>query len=101
MIRGKGPSPALVIPLVEALPDTSMTVALMSGGPQFRGWSEDRSLFALIYDAIQQNTLATGNWKQGKEPTFKPYPRPSGKGAEESKKNRPSLSDIQSKLFRR
>jgi len=49
------------------------------GGRQFLGWGQDRQIAAATYDAVRDNTLATGNFKKGKKPSFKPWPRPKGK----------------------
>lgn len=84
-IAGRGAAPSLVLLMVQRLPDTSMTVALASGGRHQFGWGVDRYLAADTYDAINANTRATGNWAKGKSPTFKPYPRP-GSMPEERKK---------------
>lgn len=43
---------------------------------RFVGWGTDRWLAAHTYDALNQNTLATGNWKKGKTPEFQPFPTP-------------------------
>lgn len=76
MIAGRGPSPALVLALVQRLPDTSLTVALASGGRHLFGWGQDRHLAADTFDAINQNTRATGQWGKGKAPKIPPWPRP-------------------------
>lgn len=60
-----------------------MTVALMSGGRELYGWGQDRHLAADIFDALNQNTRATGNWGKKKPPTIKPFPRPSVKKPKE------------------
>lgn len=77
MIRGDGPSPALVVQLVKRLPDTSMTSALASGGIEHFGWGVDRHMQADIFDAINQNTRATGNWAKS-PPNLPEWPRPKG-----------------------
>jgi hypothetical protein len=64
--------------LIEQLPDDCATVASIQGGPEFRGWGNDRYLLAAIFDGIQSNTIATGNWKK-RPPRFKPYPTPATK----------------------
>ena len=76
MIAGRGPSPALVNLMVRRLPDTSLTVALASGGRDHFGWGLDRHMQADIFDAINQNTRATGNWGKGKAPKIPSWPRP-------------------------
>lgn len=94
-MAGRGLSPSLVIPLVKRLPDDSMTSALMHGGRQFFGWGTDRYMLADIYDAINVNTTATGNWKKGKQPDIPPWPRPD---AEKKKKKRTSVRDVWNKF---
>lgn len=65
-----------VLALVRRLPDTSLTVALASGGREHFGWGVDRHMAADIFDAINQNTRATGNWSKGKAPKIPAWPRP-------------------------
>jgi hypothetical protein len=79
VIEGRGPSPALVLAYAQRLPDDSLTVALASGGRDRFGWGQDRLLLADVYDAINVNTRATGNWGKGKAPKFDAYPRPKSK----------------------
>ncbi|TCC19963.1 hypothetical protein [Kribbella sindirgiensis] len=87
MIAGRGPSPAIVNTLARALPDTCLTVALASGGREFRGWGVDRHLDADLYDALNQNTRATGQWAK-KAPDIPPYPRPTSSKPEERPKTK-------------
>lgn len=79
VIDGRGPSPVLVLMLVRALPDDSLTAALMRGGHQYLGWGQTRHMIADLYDAVNLNTRATGNWGKNKAPKFDPFPRPSSK----------------------
>lgn len=95
-MAGRGLSPSLVILLVKRLPDDSLTAALMHGGRQFFGWGSDRYILADIYDAINVNTTATGNWKKGKQPDIPSYPRPSDE--EKKKKKRTSVRDVWNRL---
>lgn len=37
-------------------------------------------MLADLYDALNLNTRATGNWQKGKVPKFPEYPRPKKKG---------------------
>ena len=50
--------------------------AMRNGGMGFLGWDVDRQLMAATYDALRDLTLVSGNWKKGKVPKFKPWPRP-------------------------
>ncbi|WP_238323847.1 hypothetical protein [Salinispora pacifica] len=100
MIEGRGPSPTLVLAYVQRLPDTSLTVALASGGRDRFGWGQDRYLLADLFDAITTNTRATGNWQKGKAPKFDAYPRPRSKSQAGPKKPA-SVADIYKRLQRR
>lgn len=90
MIEGEGPPPCLVLELVQGLPDTALTAALARGGREHFGWGVDRHLQADIFDAINQNTRASGNWGKKGPPDIKPWPRPKGKDA----KPKRSVRDI-------
>lgn len=94
MIEGRGPSPALVLLLVQRLPDTSLTVALASGGREFFGWGQDRHLAADLFDALNANTRATGQWGKGKAPKIAPYPRPKAKAKKAGKRRPTSVAEI-------
>lgn len=76
VIEGRGPAPTLVWALIKRLPDTSLTVALASGGRDHFGWGTDRHIAADLFDAIQANTRATGNFKKGQTPKLVLWPRP-------------------------
>ncbi|MFE2104306.1 hypothetical protein ACFXAF_00270 [Kitasatospora sp. NPDC059463] len=84
MIAGRGPAPALVLALVQRLPDTSLTAALAAGGRHLLGWGQDRHLIADLYDAINLNTRATGQWGRGKAPKIPSWPRPAAKDRRKS-----------------
>lgn len=89
VIEGRGPAPRLVLSLVKRLPDTSLSAALASGGREHFGWGGDRHLLADLFDAINQNTRACGNWGK-KPPKIEPRPRP-GRG---KKKKAVTVADI-------
>lgn len=76
VIEGRGPSPSLVLLLVQRLPDTSLTVALQQGGREHFGWGQDRHLRADLYDALNLNTRASGNWGKKAAPKIPQFPRP-------------------------
>ncbi|AGM12039.1 tail assembly chaperone [Streptomyces phage Goby] len=103
VIAGRGPSPSLVILLVQRLPDTSLTAALASGGREQFGWGVDRHMTADIFDALNQNTRATGNWGKKGAPKLPEYPRPKVKKS--SKEDRPKkkvrVADLFNQLSRR
>lgn len=71
-----------------------MTIALANGGPHLFGWGVDRALRADIFDALNVNTKATGNWQKGKIPDFPPWPRPKSTKPAPAEKPRVSLADI-------
>lgn len=79
VVAGDGPPPRLVLALAQALPDDSLTHALMLGDRDHFGWGHTRHLLASIYDALNQNTIATGSWKKGKTPKLSLWPRPGSK----------------------
>lgn len=62
VIKGNGPAPSLVVALVKRLPPDSLTMSLIQGDPELFGWSHERDLLTSILDAINLNTLASGNW---------------------------------------
>lgn len=90
MVAGRGPSPALVLALVEGLPEDSATVAAMRGGADWRGWTQQARILADVYDAINLNTRASGRWKK-RAPKIDPYPRPK---RARSRRRGQSISDI-------
>lgn len=91
VIAGRGPSPRYVLEVVQGLPDTSLTSALARGGRQFHGWGVERYMMAELYDALNANTAATGQWKKG-PPKFKPFPRPQTE--ELGKRRKVSVRDL-------
>ena len=100
----RGPSPAFALSLVQRLPDDSMTAALASGGRQYFGWGMDRHLKASLYDALNMNTRATGNWAKGKVPTFPGWPRPKADGGTrhgDQGKKPVTVADIYARFARR
>lgn len=73
-----GLTPRAALALLARLPAESKTVALMEGADDWRTYvGRDAHWYALadLYDAVNQNTRATGNWKR-KAPKIAPYPRP-------------------------
>lgn len=77
-----------------------MTAALASGGRHLFGWGVDRFMTADIFDALNVNTRATGNWAKGKIPTFPQWPRP-GDELKTQAKPKVTVADLYSKLTRR
>lgn len=99
VIRGDGPSPSLVLMLARRLPDTSLTAALFAGGREHFGWGQERHLLASLYDALNANTRATGQWRKGKAPKFPEWPRP-GAAKSNGEKKKVSVADIYARLIR-
>lgn len=103
VIAGRGPSPSLVLRLVQRLPDTSMTSALSQGGREYFGWGVDRHIQTDIYDALNVNTKATGQWKKGKAPDFPEWPRPKAKkkATDLAQKTRVTVKELFNQFTRR
>ena len=75
--------PVYLLSLIKRLPAESMTYSLMRDEEKWRdflGKGPEWYLLADVFDAINQNTRATGQWKK-KAPKFEPYPRPGVKKA--------------------
>lgn len=70
-----------------------MTTALASGGRDFFGWGLDRYMAADLYDALNMNTVATGQWKK-KPPKIDPYPRPKPPKVERDPSKPVSVLDL-------
>lgn len=96
MIEGRGPAPLFVLSLIRRLPDTSLTVALALGGDDYFGWGRDRYMLADLYDAINTNTRATGNWGK-KPPKIPEYPRPESTEGSQAEKVT-TVADLYKKL---
>lgn len=56
-----------------------MTYALQAGGLEHLNWDHKSYALAAIYDAVNANTRATGQWAKGKVPKFEPFYRPKAK----------------------
>ncbi|MFC3504450.1 hypothetical protein ACFOOK_26260 [Micromonospora krabiensis] len=67
---------------MQGLPDDSLTAALSAGGREHYGWGATRHLLANLYDAVNLNTRASGNWGKKAPPRLPDYPRPKPKPAE-------------------
>lgn len=92
-------SASFVLALIQRLPDESMTVAMYKGGrekwQEHFGWGTDRHLAANLFDAIQINTRATGNWAK-KAPDMPMTPRPK---VEKAKPKVNSVAELHRLLF--
>jgi hypothetical protein len=78
-----------------------MTTALAQGGREHFGWGATRHMLADIFDALNSNTRATGNWGKGKPPTIPPYPRPESAKPEKKVTVRDLFSRFGGKAQRR
>lgn len=70
-------APLFVLSLIESLPEGSTTHAMMQGGEHWRAYAgigQDYYVLAGIYNAINANTAARGNFK--KRPKFEGWPTP-------------------------
>ncbi len=83
------------------LPDTCLTVALATGGREHFGWGADRHLLADLYDAVNANTRATGQWAKGKAPKIPAWPRPTTRTDTAGKPERVSVADLYQRFQRR
>jgi hypothetical protein len=101
VIEGRGPAPTLVLQLVQRLPDTSLTVALATGGRDHFGWGLDRHIAVDLFDALNANTRATGNWAKGKAPKIKPWPRPKRRAPKKETRGPVKLKDLFNRFQRR
>lgn len=57
-----------------------MTLAQLHGGKNWRDYLDigpDYYVAAGIYNAVNDNTRATGNWAKGKVPKIDPWPTPN------------------------
>lgn len=54
-----------------------------------------------IYDALNLNTRATGNWEKGKAPNFPAWPRPNSTATKPEEKKPVSVADIYRQFQRR
>ncbi|MCY0933628.1 hypothetical protein [Streptomyces sp. H34-S4] len=86
---------------MQRLPDTSLTIALASGGREHFGWGVERHMTADLYDALNQNTRASGQWGKKGAPKIPEYPRPKSKAKDNGPKKARSVADIYKVFSRR
>lgn len=77
-----------------------MTAALMAGGREYLGWGVDRHMMADLFDALNFNTKATGNWKKN-PPDLPHWPRPTKAPKGQAEKPKVTLADLHRQLSRR
>ena len=86
VITGELP-PLFALSLIERLPLGSRYASEVQYGDDWRDALDvDRSYYATanVVDAVNQNTIATGNWK--KRPKFDPFPTPQSEYEKKKKK---------------
>lgn len=83
-----------MVQLALRLPDTSLTVALASGGREHFGWGVDRHMQADLYDALNQNTRASGNWGKKGPPKIPSWPRPKPDQKKPEEKKPVSVAEL-------
>ncbi len=91
-------APLLVISLIERLPEGSKTVSMMQGNQHWRAFLDIGPMYyvlAGIFNAINGNTIATGNFK--KRPKFDPWPTPQEVVKKKSRRPK-SVMDIYKKF---
>lgn len=70
---------------------------MMRGGREYYGWTQETEISAALYDAINVNTSATGNFK--KRPKIDPFPRPKRDKAEKQDQiSGKTVSDLHSRF---
>jgi hypothetical protein len=98
---GSGLSPRRALVLIRQLPIESATVAAMRGGPEFRGWGQDRYLMATLIDAVNNLnytlTVVNTDSKKPKPQPPEPVYRPD-KAAEKKKQVNPFTAIAKQKL---
>lgn len=94
--------PAHMLALIERLPEGSMTVSMRHDKKEWRDYlGADMNYYvsAGIFNAVNDNTVATGNWEKGKAPKLKPWPVPQI--AKKLREKKPaSVKDLFSKAQR-
>ena len=97
-------APLFVLSLVERLPEGSKTLALMEDKQYWRTYLDinpDYYVLAGIFNAVNDNTRARGNFK--KKPKFEPWPVPQLliKKAKKREEDRPkSVKDLYERIMR-
>lgn len=90
----------MILGVLGELPDDAATTAAWLGGDDWRGWTRGVGVLADLFDAINVNTRATGQWRK-KPPKIDAYPRPelsSEAKKHTRKKKRQSVADVRRAL---
>ncbi len=66
----------------------------MNGGIEHFEWGVDRHMSADLFDAINQNTRASGQWGKKGPPKIDPRPRPKSKPRDAERKKPVTVADI-------
>jgi len=72
---------------------------MQMGGREFFGWTLDRYINVGIFNSVNVNTVASGNWKEGKAPTPPEWPTPKPKSKKKASEQPKSLLDLRSQLM--
>lgn len=91
-LLGQGPAPVFILHLIEWLPDTARTAALVQGNRELWGWGRDRHMMADVFDAINANTRMTAMSKKPIKAVTWPRPKPP------SRSNRGGASSIRARF---
>lgn len=67
-----------MLSLIERLPEGSEFDAERMGDRAFRDWNLEHYLLAGVLNAVNSNTIATGNWKKGQSPDIPQLTGPVG-----------------------
>ena len=98
-------APLFVISLIERLPEGSKTQALMQDSKYWRSFMDinpDYYVLAGIFNAVNDNTRARGNFK--KPPKFEPWPVPQliVDKAKKKESDRPkTVKDLYARIMRK
>lgn len=78
MLRTGSHDPAVILVLINQLPLSSRTVAVLRGGDQFVGWDVDRYFMATLIDSVNRVAYVTAAANSKRKPKApKPTERPS------------------------
>jgi len=94
VIRGDGPPPSIILPLIEYMPVGSVTHSLLNNTPDAIGYGVLERILSDVDDWCQAGALSAGNWAKGKEPKFRGIDRPWVKKAKPVASEGMAISDL-------